>query len=65
MGNEEKEILLPYFRALEGKAIAENEQQGVGRVAHGQHPRIWNSCTENGEKARRRDGHVTPSRVWT
>ena len=32
MGNEEKERLLPYFRALEGKAIAENERQGVGRV---------------------------------
>ena len=65
MGNEGKEILLPYFRALEGKATAENERQGVGRVAHGQPPRVWSSCTENGEKVRRRDSHVSPSGVWT
>ena len=65
MGNEEKEIILPYFRALEGKAISENERQGVGRVAHGQHPHIWSSSTENGEKVRRRNSHVSPSGVWT
>lgn len=39
MGNEGKEILLPYFRALEGKATAENEAGEWGVVAHGQPPR--------------------------
>ena len=34
-------------------------------MAHGERPRIQNSGTENGGKARRRDGHVSPSGVWT